>query len=151
MNTNPIIIIDDDEDDIKIIKEAFKELDAENEIITFTDGFKFLEFIKATDKKALFILCDINMSKIGGLELKKRIFQDDRLRLKCVPFLFFSTSNASASILEAYSFGVQGYFVKPNSMQEYKNILQSMINYWSYSQHPNSSSDLRRHSQVSVH
>ncbi len=138
MNTNPIIIIDDDAEDLEIIKLAYVELKVENEIIVFDDGFKFLEFMKATDKKAFFILCDINMSKINGLDLKKRIFDDARLRIKCIPFLFFSTSKASSSILEAYSFGVQGYFIKPSTLQEYKDMFHSMIRYWNYSQHPNS-------------
>jgi CheY-like chemotaxis protein len=138
MNTDPIIIIDDDEDDLAIINEAFVELKIDNQIITFNDGFKFMDYIKSTERKSFFILCDINMNKIGGLELKQRIFQDERLRLKCIPFLFFSTSKATSSITKAYSFGVQGYFVKPNTIQEYKDMFKSMISYWGYSQHPNS-------------
>jgi CheY-like chemotaxis protein len=97
-----------------------------------------MDYIKSTERKSFFILCDINMNKIGGLELKQRIFQDERLRLKCIPFLFFSTSKATSSITKAYSFGVQGYFVKPNTIQEYKDMFKSMISYWGYSQHPNS-------------
>lgn len=137
MNTDPIIIIDDDEEDLEIISTAFAEIKVKNEIIIFDDGLKFIEFIKTTDKKSFFILCDINMRKISGLELKKKIFQDERLRLKCIPFLFFSTVKASSSIMEAYSYGVQGYFIKPNTLQEFKNMFQAMINYWGYSQHPN--------------
>lgn len=137
MNNNPIIIIDDDTEDLEIIKQAFSDLKVENEIIVFDDGFKFLDFIKTTDKKAFFILCDVNMTKINGIELKKNIFDDDRLRIKCIPFLFLSSSKASTSIMEAYSFGVQGYFLKPSSFKEYSNMLKSIIVYWGYSQHPN--------------
>ena len=85
------------------------------------------------------------MSKIDGLELKRKIFEDERLRLKCIPFLFFSTSEASSSIIEAYSFGVQGYFIKPNSLPEYKNMFQAMIDYWGYSQHPNKEYNSTKH------
>jgi DNA-binding response OmpR family regulator len=77
------------------------------------------------------------MSRISGLELKKRIFEDERLRLKCIPFIFLSTSGASDSIMRAYSFGVQGYFIKPNSFDELKARLQSIVSYWEGSQHPN--------------
>ena len=137
MNTNPIIVIDDDDEDIEMITQAFKEIKVENDVITFRSGEAFLDFIRTTDQKVFFILCDINMSRISGLELKKRIFEDERLRLKCIPFIFLSTSGASDSIMRAYSFGVQGYFIKPNSFNELKTRLQSIVSYWEGSQHPN--------------
>ena len=137
MNTNPIIVIDDDDEDIEMITQAFEEIKVENELLTFRSGDSFLDFIRKTDKRALFILCDINMSRISGLELKKKIFEDERLRMKCIPFIFLSTSGASDAVMRAYSFGVQGYFIKPNSFDELKSRLQSIVSYWEGSQHPN--------------
>ena len=137
MNANPIVVIDDDDEDIEMITQAFKEIKVENDVITFRSGEAFLDFIRTTDQRVFFILCDINMSRISGLELKKRIFEDERLRLKCIPFIFLSTSGASDSIMRAYSFGVQGYFIKPNSFDELKTRLQSIVSYWEGSQHPN--------------
>ena len=138
MNHNPIIIIDDDKEDLQFLEDAFADLKVENEIIAFDNAEEFLVYIRQTEKKCFFILCDINMNKMGGIALKRKIYDDERLRLKCIPFLFFSTSDTSASVMEAYSFGVQGYFVKPSSLVEYRAILKSMITYWGYSQHPNS-------------
>jgi CheY-like chemotaxis protein len=138
MNKNPIIVVDDDLDDLDIIKQVFTELKVENEIIYFDNGFKFLEYMWTTDKPTFFILCDMNLVIINGLELKRKIYEDSRLRLKCVPFILSSTMKASSAIMEAYSFGVQGYFVKPNNIKEYTDMIHAMIIYWSYSQHPNS-------------
>jgi CheY-like chemotaxis protein len=135
-NSNPIIIIDDDMEDLEIFQEGFKELGIDNEIIVFTDGNKFYDYISATDKKSFFILCDINMNRINGFELKKKIFDNEELRLKCVPFLMMSTSGASAHILEAYSLNVQGYFIKPTSITEIKDMFEIVVNYWSISQRP---------------
>ena len=135
-NSNPIIIIDDDIDDIEIFQEGFKELGIENEIIVFTDGNKFYDYISATDKKSIFILCDINMNRINGFELKKKIFDNEELRLKCVPFLMMSTSGASAHILEAYSLNVQGYFIKPDTVQGIKDMFDIVVKYWAISQRP---------------
>jgi len=39
--------------------------------------------------------------------------------------------------MKAYSYGVQGFFIKPNSSGELKKMLKAMIEYWSESQHPN--------------
>lgn len=138
MNKKPIVVIDDDDEDLEIILQAFSELNIENEIIVFSDGLKFLEYIRSTESGTFFILCDINMSKITGIELKKIIQDDEKLRLRCIPFIFLSTSGASGSIMKAYSYGVQGYFVKPNTIEKWKSMLQAMITYWSESQHPNS-------------
>jgi CheY-like chemotaxis protein len=137
MNKRPIIVIDDDDEDLELILAAFSELNIENEIIVFNNGLKFLEYIKATESGTFFILCDINMSKLSGIELKKIIQDDEKLRIKCIPFIFLSTSGGSGSIMKAYSYNVQGYFVKPNTIENLKRMLQSMVTYWSESQHPN--------------
>lgn len=137
MNKKPIIVVDDDPDDLELLQQAFSEMNVDNEIIVFDNGLKFLEYLKTTENGTFFILCDINMSKIDGLELKRIIFDDERLRIKCVPFIFLSTSGASSSIMKAYSYGVQGYFIKPNSLEKLKSMLDAMITYWNDSQHPN--------------
>ena len=135
-NPNPIILIDDDIDDINLFQEAFKELGVENEILVFTDGNKFYDYISTTDRKSFFIFCDINMHRVNGFELKKKIFDNEEMRLKCVPFLMLSTSGSSASVLEAYSLNVQGYFIKPNSVSGIKNLFDIVVKYWSISQRP---------------
>ncbi|MEJ7827968.1 MAG: response regulator [Segetibacter sp.] len=135
-NSNPIIIIDDDADDIEIFREGFKELGVENEIMVFTDGNKFYDYISTTDRKAFFIFCDINMNGINGFQLKQKIFDNEEIRLKCIPFLMLSTSSASSSVLKGYSLNVQGYFIKPTSVSELKDMFDTVIKYWSISQRP---------------
>jgi len=137
MNNKPIIVIDDDDEDLELILNAFSELKVENEIIVFNDGSKFLEHMKATKTGTFFILCDINMNKMSGIELKKIIYDDEELRTRCVPFIFLSTSGASGEVMKAYSYGVQGYFIKPDNIKKIKQVLQAMVTYWSESQHPN--------------
>lgn len=135
-NANPIIIIDDDIDDIQFFEQGFKELGVENEIMTFTDGNKFYDYISTTDRKSFFIFCDINMHKMGGFELKQKIFDNEEIRLKCIPFLMLSTSAAPETVLEAYSLNVQGYFIKPDSVQALKDMFEIVFKYWSISQRP---------------
>ena len=135
-NSNPIILIDDDIDDINLFQEAFKGLGVENEILVFTDGNKFYDYISTTDRKSFFIFCDINMHRVNGFELKKKIFDNEEMRLKCIPFLMLSTSGSSASVLEAYSLNVQGYFIKPNSVSGIKDLFDIVVKYWSISQRP---------------
>ncbi len=72
-----------------------------------------------------------------GIELKKMIHDDEELRMRGVPFIFLSTSAASGEVMKAYSYGVQGYFIKPDRIEKLKEVLQAMVAYWSESQHPN--------------
>jgi CheY-like chemotaxis protein len=135
-NSNPIIIIDDDSDDIEIFQEGFKQLGIDNEIMIFSDGNKFYEYISTTKRKSFFILCDINMNRMNGFDLKRKIFDNEEIRLKCIPFLMLSTSGASNNVLEAYSLNVQGYFIKPNSAREIRDLFDIVVKYWSISQRP---------------
>ncbi|MCW3113013.1 MAG: histidine kinase [Segetibacter sp.] len=135
-NPNTIIIIDDDIDDVELFQEGFKQLGVENEIMVFTDGNKFYDYISTTSNKSFFIFCDINMNGLNGFELKKKIFDNEEIRLKCIPFLMLSTSGAPKSVLEAYSLNVQGYFIKPNSVSGIKDMFEIVVKYWSISQRP---------------
>ncbi len=135
-NPNPIIPIDDDSDDIELFQDAFKELGVKNEIIVFNDGHKFYDFISTTHMNSFFIFCDINMNGLNGFELKKMIFDIEAIRLKCIPFLMLSTSGAPASVLEAYSLNVQGYFIKPNTVRGIEEMFSTVVKYWSLSQRP---------------
>jgi len=135
-NANPIIIIDDDLDDLELFKEAFLQLGIGNEIMVFTDGNKFYDYIATTNRKSFFIFCDINMNRVNGFELKKKIFDNEEIRLKCIPFLMLSTSGGSKHVLEAYSLNVQGYFIKPNTVKGVKDLFETVVKYWSISQRP---------------
>ena len=135
-NLNPIIVIDDDPEDIEIFQEGFKSLGIPNEIMVFTDGNKFYEYISTTKRKSFFVFCDINMNKLNGFELKQKIFDNEEIRMKCIPFLMLSTSGASKSVLEAYSLNVQGYFIKPTTVEGIKDMFDVVVKYWSLSQRP---------------
>lgn len=133
-----IVIVDDDPDDRELLKEAAKTLFMDNPIETFSDGETALEFLKDTNVQPLFILCDVNMHKMGGIEFRQAIYQDEELRLKCIPFLFLSTGADPQVIKEAYTLAVQGYFKKPNSYDEVVKMFSEISLYWTRCLHPNS-------------
>jgi len=136
MKTETIIIIDDDEDDLRIMNEVFETLALPNTVYYFSSSEKALEFLNNYDEKLFFILCDINMPKIDGLTLRKQINDTEKLRCKAIPFLFYSTSGDGHVVQQAYSLNIQGYFKKPALLSEYKEILLSIMDYWSKSELP---------------
>ncbi|WP_147206230.1 response regulator [Segetibacter aerophilus] len=135
---NPIILIDDDPDDLELFASAFNELEIVNEVVTFNNGYDALEFLKNSGRQPLFILCDINMPKVNGLDLRQMIYDDMVLRQKSIPFLFLSTADDRIFVDKAYNLAVQGYFKKPAHLGEIKEMLKAIIIYWRHSHHPNS-------------
>ena len=142
MQLNPILIIDDDVDDLELITEAFKELNVKNQLVCFSEAAMALNFLKSSELQPLFILCDVNMNAVNGFELRQTLYDDDKLRLRSIPFLFLSTAGNRPDIAKAYDLAVQGYFRKPNSYDGIVDMLKCIIEYWNFCQHPNSK-DLR--------
>lgn len=126
----PIIIIEDDADDRYIFEEVFRLLDYGNEVLFFEDGYEALNYLTETDVEPFIMFSDINMPKLNGLELREKIHQNEDLRLKSIPYLFFSTSAEQAHVVDAYSKSVQGFFIKPPSFDELKDTLEIILEYW---------------------
>ena len=131
MNHNgPIIVIEDDKDDQEILTAIFSDLTINNQVIFFNDGLSAFEYLVVTDLHPFLILCDINMPKMNGFELKQKIEEKELLRLKCIPYLFFTTSDDPKSVLEAYGRSIQGYFKKPTNYTDLKQVVKYIIDYW---------------------
>ncbi|MES2544044.1 MAG: response regulator [Bacteroidota bacterium] len=133
----PIIIIEDDIDDQEILTEVFNELECKNQIIFFPDGEQALEYLTSTDVEPFIIFSDINMPKLGGMELRAKIHENEDLRLKSIPYLFFSTSAEQKNVVDAYSKSIQGFFVKPTSYKEIKEVIGTIVSYWETCVSPN--------------
>ncbi|HTE25502.1 response regulator [Flavitalea sp.] len=135
--SGPIIVIEDDLDDKEILDEIFNELNFENKIIFFTEGEKALDYLINTEIEPFLILSDINMPKLTGIELREKIHTNEDLRIKCIPYLFFSTSAEQQHVVDAYSKSVQGFFVKPHSFEKLKRIIGIIVEYWQECVSPN--------------
>jgi CheY-like chemotaxis protein len=126
----PIVIIEDNKADQRILEEIFKNLNFNNELRFYTNGEEALEFLNTTTKIPFLILSDINMPNINGFELRTKIHENEALSLKCVPFLFFSTGANKKSVADAYAMSVQGFFRKPDGIEELENTMRKIIEYW---------------------
>ncbi|MBF6607902.1 MAG: response regulator [Flavobacterium sp.] len=127
----PIIIIEDDEDDQEILKEIFDKIDNPNKVLFFSDAIKALDFLTSNEGTPPFlIISDMNLPQVGGLELRSILRKHENIGLRCVPYLFFTTSAGYRDLVAAYSDSVQGFFIKPSSMSELERLLQRILHYW---------------------
>jgi len=133
----PIVIIEDDTDDQEVLSDIFKELNYNNKLIFFADSVQALEYLIETDIEPFLVLSDINMPKLNGMELREKIHNNEDLRLKSIPYLFFSTSAEQRHVIDAYSRSIQGFFVKPTNYDKIKQIIVKIVEYWQECESPN--------------
>jgi CheY-like chemotaxis protein len=135
---DPILIVEDDADDQYFIRTICDKLGLVGELIFFEDGQKALSYLQNTERKTFLILCDINMPVMNGLELRRKIQENEHLRRKSIPFIFLSTAARPKEVEEAYDLTVQGFFVKASQLSEMEKSLDLILNYWIRCKHPNS-------------
>ena len=135
--TGAIIIIEDDSDDQEMFSEVFKELNYKNEIVFFNDGQAALTYLTAKTTEPFIVFSDINMPKLNGMELRKQIHENEDMRLKTIPYLFFTTSAAQEAVVDAYSKSIQGFFIKPSNFDDLKSTLKIIVEYWQKCESPN--------------
>ena len=135
--TGPIVIIEDDADDQAMLVEIFLTLGYENKIVYFNDGNEALVYLNAGDVHPFLILSDVNMPKIDGFELRNKVFTNDQLQIRCIPYLFFTTTGTKKSVMDAYALSVQGFFLKPDTMQGLTDTIRKIVEYWKECVAPN--------------
>lgn len=135
--SGPIIVIEDDMDDQDILSEIFIKLDYPNEIKFFSDGYLALDYIKDSSVQPFLILSDINMPKLNGFELRRKIHNNEELRIRCIPYLFFTSGADRKAVTDAYSMSAQGFFIKPSRLEHLENTIRKIIEYWMECYAPN--------------
>jgi CheY-like chemotaxis protein len=132
----PIIIIEDDADDQELLNEIFRELQIPNFVKFFNSCLHAFEYLLTTIEKPFLIISDINLPAMTGLEMCKKIMENELVRVKSIPFIFLTTSSDRQTISQAYQLPVQGFFVKPSSIPELKDMVKMIVDYWKVCRHP---------------
>lgn len=132
-----IIIIEDDSDDQFVLEEVFNELGYTNQRKYFSNGQQALEYLYETNERPFIIISDINLPRLNGLELRRKVQNDAELSLRCIPYVYFTTALNQQVVIDAYSTSAQGFFVKPGDFDEIKETIKVMIDYWKRCAAPN--------------
>lgn len=135
MNNSPVFIVDDDQDDREFLDQAWKELGYKNPLMFFNNGEEVLKHLKSEDVVPFLILCDVNLPKMDGFELKKTI-EGSALKHKSIPFVFWSNFAANAQIQKAYDLSANGFFIKETKFEDIKKSLVEIYQYWQKSKVP---------------
>jgi len=133
-----LILIEDDTDDRIFLEKIFKSIGLKNEVIWFSNTEDAFGFLCTTIKSIFLIFSDINLPGESGLDFKRKVDRDPKLRKKSIPFIFYSTSANQQDVNEAFTqMTIQGFFKKENNIEDTTEMLKAIFAYWSLCRHPN--------------
>ncbi len=134
-NYNPIriLLVEDNQGDVVLIKKAFSDAKIANHLFVCRDGQEGLEYLRkeGEHQNALqpdLILLDINMPRLNGLELLEIIKKDPALGV--IPVVILTTSESEEDILKSYQLHVSSYIRKPVEFTEFLEAVQHIQEYW---------------------
>ena len=128
-----ILLVEDDDGDAKAVKRAFSREKIANQIVRAEDGIEALELLRGQNGKeklpSLFIiLVDLNMPRMGGIELIEEIRNDAELN-KSIIFVL-TTSKSEEDKVSSYELNVAGYIVKETAGRDFLELSKLIDNYW---------------------
>jgi CheY-like chemotaxis protein len=128
-----ILLVEDDEVDVKALRWAFDKLKIANPLVIASDGVDALEKLAELPRPYL-IISDINMPRMNGIELLRRIRQSDDYRDSIVFML--TTSNDEQDKIDAYDLNVAGYMLKSDMGTSFQRAIALIENYWKVVEFP---------------
>ena len=127
-----ILLVEDSQDDVELTKRAFTKNHIVNEIVVLNDGAAAVEFLfeGKRDGRQLpeFILLDLKLPKVSGLELLERIRKDPNTAL--IPTVILTSSKQEEDRLAGYRLGVNSYVRKPVDFNEFVEAVRQVGLYW---------------------
>ncbi|WP_128546165.1 response regulator [Larkinella soli] len=133
----PIIFIDDDEDDKLMLTPILKEIAPHLPVLFFDNGQQAIEYLRTSQQRPFIIFSEISLHTMSGLELRRQIEEDPSLRMRAIPFIFFTHPVHRDLVEKAYELTIQGFFEKKQTIDEIRAQLRAIVSYWSNCLHPN--------------
>lgn len=134
-NIKNILLVDDSENDVMLIKAALEGAHFGNEIIVAEDGEEALDFLykrgkfaEYTGEEPVFILLDIKMPLLDGIEVLKIIRSDAKFNK--VPVIMLTSSRDSNDLQNCYDNGANSFVVKPININEFIEVVKDLGQYW---------------------
>jgi CheY-like chemotaxis protein len=117
-----VLLVEDDEGDVLMTREAFEFYKIRNPLHVVTDGEQALQFLRRTGPFAGaprpgLILLDVNLPRLNGLEVLAELKRDPELLL--IPVVMLTTSKAEEDILRSYKLHANAYVSKPVDFENF--------------------------------
>lgn len=135
METKPILLAEDSPNDVELILTGLAEHHLANQVVVARDGAEALDYLfrrgpyaGRTGAEPMLILLDVNMPRVGGLEVLKQIKEDERLRP--IPVVMLTSSREERDVMAGYQNGANAYVVKPVAFDEFVSAVKQIGLFW---------------------
>jgi CheY-like chemotaxis protein len=128
-----ILLVEDNPGDVRLTQEALKEGKVRNHLSLVDDGAKAVDFLfrrppyEGAPRPDL-ILLDLNLPKMDGREVLRRIKAEPALR--SIPIVVLTTSQADEDVVKAYDLHVNCYITKPIDLSQFLNVVKAIEDFW---------------------
>ena len=135
MNDKVIMLIEDNPDDEALTLRALKRNNIQNAIVIARDGQEALDYLLGTGadswpRNAMIhlVLLDLNLPKLSGLDVLRRLRADARTR--SLPIVVLTSSNEERDLIESYDLGANSYVRKPVDFEQFAEAVRQLAVYW---------------------
>ncbi|MBV1786667.1 response regulator [Marinobacterium sp. D7] len=134
MTRRPILLVEDNPDDEALALRAFKKCNISNELWIARDGAEALDLLLGQGDDPVHqelpavVLLDLNLPKISGLEVLRRI--RDNPETKTLPVVILTSSKHEEDLLAGYELGANSYVRKPVDFNEFAHAVSQLGMYW---------------------
>jgi CheY-like chemotaxis protein len=131
-----VLLVEDNESDVDLTRRALQKGHIEDELVVAEDGQIALEYLlgigayhgRDVNHTPAVVLLDLKLPRISGLEVLKRIRQEERI--KHLPVVVLTTSSESADLTNCYRLGANSYLRKPVDFTEFSESVNKICFYW---------------------
>jgi two-component system response regulator len=136
MDEKIILLIEDNPDDVALTIRAFEKNRIKNKVIIAEDGVEALDYIfrkgkyseRNINENPALVLLDINLPKINGFEILKKIRENESSKL--LPVVILTSSKEEMDIIKGYKYGANSYIRKPVDFEKFFEVIQTLGLYW---------------------
>ncbi len=128
-----ILLVEDNPGDVRLTREALKDMKMNNELFVVADGVEALSFLRQESPyedmpRPDIILLDLNLPRKDGREVLADIKADDRL--KRIPVVVLTTSDDDRDVMTSYDLHANCYITKPVDIRRFIEIVKNIENFW---------------------
>jgi CheY-like chemotaxis protein len=136
VNKRIILVVEDSPTDEALLLRALDKSGVTNPIVVAKDGLEAIQYLFATgryefrnpEELPAIVLIDLNLPKMDGLEVLRRMRSDYRTKL--VPVAIFTSSLEEQDLINGYSLGANSYVRKPIEFSKFTKVVGHLVNYW---------------------
>jgi two-component system response regulator len=137
-----ILLVEDDPQDLELALFALRKTPLAKLVQVARDGEEALEFLfcmgryadRAFDRPPRFVLLDLKLPKVDGLQVLRQVKSDPRTRH--IPIVAMSSSAQDRDLAEGYRLGVNSYVQKPVDFEAFQLLVAELSDYWLRTNHP---------------